>query len=479
MYSPILLYCNSFKNEILLYVKIVLSKTEGAMFIKNATVITFDDQERIIENGGVLIDNDGKIAKVGCVKDIEPFLVHDEEIIDAKGKLLMPGNICAHTHFYGVYSRGLYIPGDAPNAFPQILEKLWWKLDKSLDEESSYFSALICLIDAIKHGTTTLFDHHASPNFINNSLDTLAKAVLESGLRASLSYEVTDRDGQVKAHEGIEENLRFIEKTKNGNNSFLSSTFGLHASLTLSDETLKMAREKCPNEIGFHIHAAEHIVDEYDSIKKSGLRVVNRLEKFGILGPKTIIAHGVHLDVNEVNHLVDSETWLTHQPRSNMNNAVGLPDVESMLNAGVKYCLGNDGFSNSMWAEWNSAYLAHKLNTGDPRKMPASVIQKMAIANNRALTKIQFNGLDVGKIDEGCEADLIIVDYHPITDLNKDNLAWQIVFGFRDGMVNSTIVGGELLMHDRKILNLDEEAILKEAKKVSVGVWKRYHDSFL
>jgi putative selenium metabolism protein SsnA len=448
------------------------------MFIKNAVVITFDDQDRIIENGGVLIDPTGKITTVGRVKDIEPFLESDEKVIDAKGKLLMPGNICAHTHFYGVYSRGLYIPGDAPNAFPQILEKLWWKLDKSLDEESTYFSALICLMDAIKHGTTTLFDHHASPNFIKNSLDTLAKAVLESGLRASLCYEVTDRDGLEKAHEGIEENLRFIEKTKSVNNRFLSSSFGLHASLTLSNETLELAREECPKDIGFHIHAAEHLVDEYDSLKKSGMRVVSRLNKFGILGPKTILAHGVHLDVNEVNQLVETETWLTHQPRSNMNNAVGLPDVESMLNAGVKYCLGNDGFSNSMWAEWNAAYLSHKLNSGDPRKMPANVIQRMAIENNRALTKIQFNGLDVGMIKEGYEADLIIVDYLPITDLNKDNLAWQIVFGFRDGMVTSTIIGGKLIMHDRKILVLDEKLILEEAKKVSAGVWKKYHNYF-
>ncbi|MDO9546036.1 MAG: amidohydrolase family protein, partial [Pelolinea sp.] len=306
------------------------------MFIKNAAVITFDDQDRILENGGVIFDENGKITKIGYSKDLESSLQPNEEVLDAKGQYLMPGNICAHTHFYGAYSRGMYIPGDAPNAFPEILEKLWWKLDKSLDEESTYYSSLICLIDAIKHGTTTLFDHHASPNFIKNSLDTVAKAVLESGLRASLCYEVTDRDGLPKATEGIEENLRFIKRIKDDrDNNFLSATFGLHASLTLSDDTLEAARKKCPPDIGFHIHAAEHIVDEYNSIKKSGMRVVERLNKFGILGPKTIVAHGVHLDICEVDLLVASGTWLTHQPRSNMNNAVGLPDVESMLSAGV------------------------------------------------------------------------------------------------------------------------------------------------
>jgi len=448
------------------------------MFIKNAKIITFDDQDRILEDGGVIINDNGEIIKIGSTKEVENT-PSPGEVIDAKGQLLMPGNICAHTHFYGAYSRGLYIPGDAPNAFPEILEKLWWKLDRSLDKEATYYSSLVCLIDAVKQGATTLFDHHASPNYINNSLDTISDAVLESGIRASLCYEVTDRDGLEKAEEGIDENIRFMEKiNEDDNNRMLSASFGLHASLTLSENTLKKARKKCPVNIGFHIHAAEHIVDEYDSIKNSGMRVVERLDRYGILGPKSIIAHGVHIDVNEVNLIVNSGTWLTHQPRSNMNNAVGLPNVESMLNAGVKFCLGNDGFSNSMWAEWKAAYLAHKLYSADPRRMPANIIQEMAIVNNRALVKSLFDGLKIGKIAKGYIADLILVDYQPFTELNKDNLPWHIVFGFRDGMVTTTIVNGRVIMRNRKLALLDEENIIKEAIKVSSSVWERYHNSF-
>ena len=448
------------------------------MFIKNAKIITFDNQDRILEDGGVLINDNGNIIKIGPTNELEKT-PSPGEIIDAKGQILMPGNICAHTHFYGAYSRGMYIPGDAPNAFPEILEKLWWKLDKSLGEEATYYSSLVCLIDAIKQGTSTLFDHHASPNCINNSLDTISNAVLESGIRASLCYEVTDRDGLEKAEEGINENLRFIEKiSKDDNNRMLSASFGLHASLTLSENTLKKARKKCPDEIGFHIHAAEHIVDEYDSIKNSGMRVVERLDKYDVIGPKSIIAHGVHIDVNEVNLIAKSGAWLTHQPRSNMNNAVGLPNVESMLNAGVKFCLGNDGFSNSMWAEWKAAYLAHKLYNADPRRMPANVSQEMAIVNTRLRVESLFDGLKIGKISEGCAADLILIDYQPFTELNKDNLPWHIVFGFRDGMVTTTIVNGRVIMRNRKLTLLDEKSIIKEAMKVSTSVWERYHNSF-
>ena len=447
------------------------------MRIKNANVITFDDQNPILENRTIQIDENGSIDSIQSGKE-EDSNVSEENEFDAKGQYVMPANICAHTHFYGAFSRGLYIPGDAPDAFPSILEKLWWKLDKSLDQEANYFSALVCLIDAIKHGTSVLIDHHASPNSIPGSLDIIEKAVRESGLRASLCYEVTDRDGKQKSEQGIEENIRFINKSSDTNERMISAQFGLHASLTLTNETLELARKKCPENVGFHVHAAEHVVDEYDSLKKSGKRVVERLDQFGILGPRTIAAHGVHIDAREIQILAESGTWLSHQPRSNMNNAVGLPDIESMLNAGIPVCLGNDGFSNAMWQEWKAAYLGHKLKAGDPRRMPADKIYNMAVTNNRDLVKTLFNGLETGIVKEGAAADLIVMDYKPFTDLNKDNLPWHIIFGFRDSMVTSTIVNGKFLMQDRQLHSLDEDTIVKEAKNVSKNVWDIYHGFF-
>jgi putative selenium metabolism protein SsnA len=448
------------------------------MLIKNAKIITFDDDDRIIENGGLSISADGKILKVLDADQLIEFR-DDPEVIDARGKYIMPGGICAHTHFYGAFSRGMYIPGQAPDAFPQILEKLWWRLDKALDKEAVFYSALVCLVDAIKHGTTTLFDHHASPNYISRSLNGIAEAVKQSGVRASLCYEVTDRDGIEKADQGIQENVRFIEKISSANDKeYLNATFGLHASLTLSDQTLKKASESCPDGFGFHIHIAEHQIDEYDSLEKSGLRIVERLNGYGMLGAKSILVHGVHIDIKEAQMIADSGTWLTHQPRSNMNNAVGLPRVDELMNAGVKMCLGNDGFSNSMWAEWKAAYFSHKLLNRDPRSMPADKIKIMAIDNNRKMAERHFNGLKVGRIEEGFSADIIFVDYQPFTDLNKDNLPWHIIFGFQDGMVTDTMVQGEFLMRDREILKIDVKHVMEEAKKISQSVWKRYHSYF-
>ncbi len=449
------------------------------MFIINAKIITFDEKDRIIEDGGIQISEEGQVTAL-FEKNQLPPLENESVVIDAGGKYVMPGGICAHTHFYGAYARGMYIPGEAPNAFPEILDKLWWRLDKALDKDAVYYSAMVCLIDAIKHGTTTLIDHHASPNFISNSLDTIADAVQEAGVRASLCYETTDRDGKKKANLGIEENIRFIEKVSSNTNKqdFLNATFGLHASLTLSDETLQKAADACPDGYGFHIHVAEHPVDEYDSLKKSGMRVVERLNQYDILGSQTILVHGVHIDIKEAELIADSGTWLTHQPRSNMNNAVGLPRVGELVNAGVKVGMGNDGFSNSMWAEWKAAYLSHKLWNRDPRKMQADLIKQMAINTNRDMVKTLFGGLKVGSIEKGYDADLIFVDYKPYTALTKDNLPWHIVFGFQDGMVTDTLVKGQFLMRDRKILGIDETKIAEEAMKVSTKVWERYHSYF-
>jgi putative selenium metabolism protein SsnA len=445
------------------------------MLIVNGKLITWGEENRIYGDGWGLLIRDGIIEKIAPQnKLIETY--PEEEQLDADGQFIMPGNICAHTHFYGAFSRGLGIPGDAPRTFTQILDKLWWNLDKALDEEGIRYSALVCLVDAIKHGTTTLIDHHASPNAITNSLDVIAEAVNQSGLRASLCYEVTDRDGPEKAEAGIQENLRFIRRIQERNplDRNLRAHFGLHASLTLSDDTFRRAAEVCPEGIGFHIHAAEGIADQEDSLEKSGLRVVHRLDHFGILRPQSILAHGVHFDDGEITKLAERGSWLTHQPRSNMNNAVGVAPIEQMLETGVRVGMGNDGFSNTMWQEWKTAYLLHKSEHRDPQRMGGYVVRKIAVENNAALVKNLFDGLPIGEISEGAAADLIFVDYHPFTPMSTDNLPWHILFGFQESMVTGTIVAGKPLMYRRKLLTLNEQEIAIKALTISKQTWDHF-----
>jgi putative selenium metabolism protein SsnA len=444
------------------------------MLIHNASVITWGEAAQILEDYAVRIE-DGQIRELGPTADLQKKYQGDEKL-DAGGKYLMPGNICAHTHFYGAFARGMAIPGKAPRDFPEILRKLWWPLDKALTEDDVRYSALVCLVDAIKHGTTTLVDHHASPNAIAGSLDAIANAVEQAGLRAVLCYEVTDRDGQEKAQAGIEENLRFLERTRDGHvaGGLIQGTFGLHASLTLSDQTLEACRQAIPDDIGFHIHVAEHEADQYDSLLKSNTRVVDRLEEYGILGERTIIAHAIHVDAKEIDLLAERGCWVSHQPRSNMNNGVGVAEVESLLRSGVNVCLGNDGFSNAMWEEWKTAYLLHKVWHRDPRRLPGDLVMELAVYNNARLANVFFPDAPIGEIREGAKADLILVDYHPTTPLTAGNLPWHILFGFNSSMVTTTIVAGKLLMHDRELLTLDESEITEQSRKLVPRVWERY-----
>lgn len=444
------------------------------MLITNGTVITFNDDNQVLPYGAVYYKDD-TIVEVGRTADLAAKYP-DTETLDAGGKIVMPGLICAHTHFYGAFARGMAIPGEPPENFMQILERLWWKVDRALTLEDSKYSALVALVDAIRHGTTTLIDHHASPTHIDGSLDALAEAATESGVRVGLCYEVTDRNGPQGAAAGIEENVRFLKRLRKNPDPKLGASFGLHASFTVSDATL----DACVNaarglDTGFHIHVAEDKADEADSMKKYGLRVAERLEKREILGPKTLVAHGIHVDAYEMDAFRATKTKISHQPRSNMNNAVGVAEVEKMLNRGIVVGLGNDGFYNNMFSEIHTAYLLHKVSKGDPRVMPGDRLIEMAFKNNAAIADIFFPK-PVGALTPGAFADIILLDYVPFTPLTHLNFPWHIIFGMDGSHVTHTIAGGQMLMQDRRVLTLDETAIAEKAKALAADVWQRVWD---
>jgi putative selenium metabolism protein SsnA len=445
------------------------------LLITNGRLITWGENSRLINNGALLLEN-GRIVDMGDSAELRANYPDIEEL-DARNQLVMPGNICAHTHFYGAFSRGMGIPGPPMKDFPDILHRLWWRLDRALLDVDVEYSALVCLVDAIKHGTTTLVDHHASPNAIDSSLDQIADAVELAGVRAALCYEVSDRNGPGGAQEGISENIRFLSTLKERDTQLLAGTFGLHASLSLSDETLADCVSAAEGfDTGFHIHVAEHEADEYDSLYKYNRRVVDRLSEAGILGPKSIVAHAIHVDAAEKELLRKSGTWVTHQPRSNMNNAVGAADIEGMMRLGIPVCLGNDGFSNNMWAEWKAAYFLHKLAHRDPRRANGMDIMQMAIYNNAALAEMFWPKTHLGKLEIGAAADIIFVDYFATTPLSVGNLPWHIIFGFESSMVTTTIVAGKVLMLERQLLTLDEAEITARSRELAAEVWERFEE---
>src|SRR5579875_3084620 len=232
------------------------------------------------------------VVDEGLIVQIGGSVPNDADIVDCDGKLVMPGNVCAHTHVYSALARGMPAPPRVPRDFREILDLVWWRLDRALDATAIHFSGLIGAIDAIRSGTTTLVDHHSSPNYIDGSLDILADAFEAVGARAVLCYEVTDRGGRERRDQGLRENERFLAASRHE----IRGMVGAHAGFTLDDDSLERIADLASNmETGVHIHVAEGMCDEEDSLRRSGKRVGQRLVDAGVIDDRSIAAHGVHL----------------------------------------------------------------------------------------------------------------------------------------------------------------------------------------
>jgi putative selenium metabolism protein SsnA len=439
------------------------------LLIKNGTVATLGETNRVIEDGAVLVEG-GIIRRVGKTRD---FTGSYARVIDARNKVVLPGFINAHMHFYSTMVRGLGKIAPAVD-FVDILNKLWWRLDKQLVLDDCYYSAMVPLIDAVKKGTTTLIDHHASPRAVTGSLDRLAEAVKSVGLRACLCYEVSDRDGRDVAEEGIRENVEFIEKCATGKDDLLRALFGLHASFTLSDETLRRAVEASDGlDTGFHIHVAEALSDEEHCLSNFGMRVVERLDKAGVLGPKTIAAHCVHVNQGEMDLLRSSGTSVVHNPQSNINNAVGVADIIVMTRKGITVGLGTDAMTVNMLEELRQALWIHHLAQGNPSVGFMEAMNALTINNAKIAQRCW--GMGIGELREGYAADIILMEYYPPTPLNGETFLGHLGFGLAEAAVDTTIVGGRILMENRTLrLDVDEEDVAGRSRELAGRLWERF-----
>lgn len=435
--------------------------------IANGIVITLGENNQVIHNGSVYV-KDGKIKDIGAAEELKRKYKCEVKV-DAKNKVILPGFICAHHHFYSTMARGFCPPGEPAYTFKEILERLWWKLDKALNKDDVFYSSLIPIIECIRNGTTTIFDHHASPSFRDGSLDVIADAVTESGIRASLCYEVSDRN---EPGAGIAENERFLKRMEKEKSEFLHGMMGLHASLTVSDETLSKCREIAEKYgAGYHIHVAEGTEDHTDALEKYGVRTVERLVNNGICGKKSLFIHCINVDEKEIDLIRETETSVIHNPESNMNNAVGVTKVVKMMEKGILVGLGTDGMSSDMPAQMRCSYLVNRLDNHDPRVAFCEAPQMLLWNNPKIANK--FFPIKIGVIEKGAAADLAILDYIPPTRLTVDNFLGHFIFGMVDAVVDTTIVSGKILMENKNILSLDEEKIAAECRKLAAKMWPR------
>jgi len=416
------------------------------------------DYKNYQENAYIIFDE--KILEIGDMSNFKKNKTDD--IIDVKNDIVFPGFVCGHTHLYSAFARGMSVPFN-PKTFKEILKQLWWKMDHFLDLDMTYYSALSSGLDQIKKGTTTLIDHHAS-NYITGSLNQIRKALVDDlGIRALLAFETSDR---FDVDESIMENYRFIQNNKTNSASGL---FGLHASFTLSPETLKKVKYKL-NGSGIHIHVAESIKDEEDSMKNYGKTVVERLDDYNLINENSILVHCANVTEKELDIVKKNNAYIAINVTSNMNNAVGLPNIRLMEDKGIKMIIGNDGLIQSMPMEYLNAYYTSHLQSKNPIGFSINGIKK-AILNGYEFVGRQLN-IKIGEIKKGFVADFVTIPYHEFTPLNKENIFGHVFFGLFPGFTPKNVIAkGRFIVKNYQAdeaLEQQNAIAIKEARRL----WK-------
>ncbi|MBQ3418464.1 MAG: putative aminohydrolase SsnA [Ruminococcus sp.] len=434
----------------------------------NGRLITRDPQNPYFEHGAVVTDND-RIVAVGEEKTLLTQYP-DAEKVNAQGQVIMPAFINTHTHIYSGLARGLSIAGYNPTNFYEILDGMWWKLDRCLTLEGTKYSAYATYLECIRNGVTTVFDHHASYKEIPGSLFEIADVAKQTGIRSCLCYEVSDRDGEEKCDEAIKENADFITYAEEQNSDMLKAMFGMHALFTICDKTFEKCVKANDGRTGYHIHICEGLNDVEDSRDNYHMLPVERLEKWGILGENTILGHCIHLTEPEMDKIAATNTMVVNNPESNMGNAVGCSPVLKMFEKGIMLGLGTDAYTHDMLESLKVALTIQRHNAQMPN-VAWNEVTTMLFKNNPQIAKKYF-GCELGVLKAGAKADVIVMDYLPFTPFSDQNIDGHMIFGMNGRQCRTTMANGRLLYKDRAFVDLDEEKISADIFKAAVKLWK-------
>ncbi len=429
-----------------------------------------------------LLVRSGRVFHGDPVQEVEGDLVVDEgvicgavvdtlekvKVLDASGCLVLPGFVIGHHHLYSALARGMPGPAQAPSNFVEVLEQIWWRLDRALDAELIELSGLLGSLEALRCGVTSIIDHHASPAHIEGSLDCLAAGVGAAGARAVLCYEATDRHGQAGFEAGLAENRRLLER---GCGSTIRAMVGGHAPFTLCDEHLRsLAELALKHQVAVHLHVAEAAHDQHDAQRRGATNVTERLADAGVLDGASVIAHGVHLSEAEILRLRQSRAWLTHQPRSNMNNHVGyLAHARSL---GGRVALGTDGINSDILDEAHAAFFRLREHDGAGA---AETVWSWLAGGWRLMSMANDIREDAGFgwLHAGAPADLVVLDYDSPTPVHAGNLPWHLAFGISARHVRDVIVAGEVVVRNREPTKVAWTELRERAAAGAERLWAR------
>lgn len=418
------------------------------------------DYENYIENGYVIFDK--TIVDVGQMSN---FKNNGYQIIDGKGKMLLPNFVCAHSHIYSIFARGLALPFN-PHNFQEILDQMWWKLDSKIDNKITYYSGIAAGSEFLLNGVTTVIDHHASGTDIIGSLNELKKSLVNVGhLRAILCFETSDR---FPIKDCIKENSSFAARN---HNEHVAGLFGMHASMSLSNESYKLISKKL-KDVPIHIHVAESDMDEADCEQKYNMNIIERLDKYHLINKDSLIVHGVHIKDEELDIVKKRGAYMVVNTTSNLNNAVGIPDINNYLSKNIPVMIGNDGLSSSMATEYLNAYYLTHLKNSNPTAMNLGTI--IDIINNAYKYVSDRLGIRIGKIKKSFVSDFMLVNYTPFTEMNNSNAFGHLFFGlFPNFKPVDVYIDGLRVVHNQELTSKKLKNELIESRKYSKELWNK------
>jgi len=420
--------------------------------------VVADGAGLFLEDGALLVSG-GRIMEIGPWETVRR---DDIPFFDVEGRLILPGLVNFHHHLYSFFAPGIS-PAGPTETFPEILENLWWRLDRMIDEESLYYSVLMGALDSLSFGVTSIFDHHASMNLDRGSLDVAAEAVSHAGIRAVLCLETSDRQGKEAMKRQVAENIAFWEKHRS--DPFLGGMFGLHANLTLSEETLGFIAAEKPAEMPVHVHCGEAPEDLAFCREQGYAGPVDRLNAFGLLDGDSFMIHCVHLSEKDYSLLGEINPVVVLNPESNANNRVGTPDRDRLPG----HLLGTDGMSGDMVAALRS-YLLLGAGGGEP-------YSRMADMMFRLPEKVLQRHLPVRTgFRPGAAADIAVLDYIPLSPVSEVNLLGHLLFGAKGGKAHLTAVNGKILWRKGAFPGHDMDSLRFRAKRAASALSLRFRN---
>lgn len=423
--------------------------------LKGGTLVEFEPAN--VEVADLRVDR-GVIVERG--QGLEPH--EGEDVVDIREKIVFPGLVSTHHHLFTSIGRGLPRAKEGSD-YEQAQEATSWRLESALDLDSVQAAAMLGALEALTCGTTTLLDAHSSPKAIRGSLTRVARGVNEVGLRAVLSYQVTDRHGALGREEGIEENVHFLKKARGR----FRGMVGAHASFTLSADALEGVKQAVKETgSGLHLNLAEDPVDERLSFQRYGEVPVARLAQNELLGPKSLLAHVVHLSWPDLSQVISTGAWISHNPRSNMNLQVGYAPAGKF---GARASLGTAGLVPDLFSEAQLAMFRSR-DAGQP----IDVLRYLA--NGHRIATEQF-GVPIGPLREGAVADLIVLDYRPVAPLDGGSLALHLVEAISSRHVEAVMVDGVWRMWARRPLSVNPEAVIDRARDTAQAVHARMQEA--